>query len=53
MKSIYCRNCIGHTHFFAVKLILQRKFENKVQKQKRQMVPDRIWVIRINRFHLE
>ena len=49
-KSLYYRNCIG---FFAVNLILGYTFENKTQKQKRQMVSDKIWSIRTKYFHLK
>ena len=39
--------------FSAVNLILGYIFENKTQKQKRQMVSDKIWSFRTKYFHLK
>ena len=37
---LYYRHFIGQTHFWPTKLILQKLFENKAQKQNRQLVYD-------------
>ena len=52
-ESLNYRKCIIQNNGLVVHLILGYIFENKTQKQKRQMFFDKIWSIRTKHFHLK